>query len=150
MDGDFVVFLIGMRINRLWKIHKWLPVVSAMPKMIRELLANKDSGFLSAEMFFGRRTLMVQYWRSYEQLESYAFDQNQHHFPAWKAFNKNIRSDGDVGIWHETYLASKGTYENIYNNMPPFGLGKAGELIPASGKLEYGRDRIRIINEERG
>jgi hypothetical protein len=32
-EGNFVVFLIGMRINRFWKIHKWLPVASAMPKM---------------------------------------------------------------------------------------------------------------------
>ena len=29
MDGEFVVFLIGMRINRIWKIHKWLPVLLA-------------------------------------------------------------------------------------------------------------------------
>ena len=32
VEGDFVVFLIGMRINRLWKIHKWLPVAMAMPR----------------------------------------------------------------------------------------------------------------------
>ncbi len=25
-DDDMVVFLIGMRINRLLKVHKWLPV----------------------------------------------------------------------------------------------------------------------------
>jgi hypothetical protein len=25
MDGEFVVFLIGMRINKPWKLHKWLP-----------------------------------------------------------------------------------------------------------------------------
>ena len=26
IDGDFVVFLIGMRINQLWAVNKWLPV----------------------------------------------------------------------------------------------------------------------------
>jgi hypothetical protein len=26
VEGDFVVFLIGMRINRFWKVHKWLSV----------------------------------------------------------------------------------------------------------------------------
>ena len=30
IDSDFVVFLIGMRINRPWKVHKWLPVFLAM------------------------------------------------------------------------------------------------------------------------
>ena len=29
-EGDFVVFIIGMRINRFWKFHKWLPVAMAM------------------------------------------------------------------------------------------------------------------------
>ena len=26
IDGDFVVFLIGMRVNRPLKVWKWLPV----------------------------------------------------------------------------------------------------------------------------
>ncbi len=30
MKGEFVVFLIGMRINKPWKLHKWLPVFLAM------------------------------------------------------------------------------------------------------------------------
>ena len=39
IEGDFVVFLIGMRINKLWKVRKWLPVFVAMPRMLRELEA---------------------------------------------------------------------------------------------------------------
>lgn len=31
-EDGFVLFLIGMRINRPWKIHKWLPVAMAMPR----------------------------------------------------------------------------------------------------------------------
>ena len=46
MEGEFVVFMIGMRINKPWKIHKWLPVLTAMPKMIKELEADPNSGFL--------------------------------------------------------------------------------------------------------
>ena len=45
IEGDFVVFLIGMRINKLWKIHKWLPVFLAMPRMLRELERHPESGF---------------------------------------------------------------------------------------------------------
>ncbi len=37
VEGDFVVFLIGMRINKPWKVHKWLPVFLAMPRMLKEL-----------------------------------------------------------------------------------------------------------------
>ena len=39
IEGDFVVFLIGMRINKPWMIHKWLPVFLAMPRMLKELEA---------------------------------------------------------------------------------------------------------------
>ena len=39
IEGDFVVFLIGMRINKPWKLHKWLPVFLGMPRMLKELRA---------------------------------------------------------------------------------------------------------------
>jgi len=33
IDGDFVLFLIGMRFNQPWKVHQWLPVVRSMGRM---------------------------------------------------------------------------------------------------------------------
>lgn len=141
-EGDFVVFMIGMRINRFWKLHKWLPVASAMPKMIKELSAKPESGFLGFQSFGGFSLVLVQYWKSFEQLEAYAKDRNGSHYPAWKAFNTKIKSNGDVGIWHETYKVNAGNYECIYNNMPKYGLGKIGELIPATGKKEHAADRM--------
>lgn len=53
MNDSFVVFLIGMWINKFWKFYKWLPVAMAMPRMIKELIANKELGFISAEAWFG-------------------------------------------------------------------------------------------------
>jgi fumigallin biosynthesis monooxygenase-like protein len=44
VESDFVVFLIGMRINRFWKLHKWLPVARAMPRRLRELQQDPTSG----------------------------------------------------------------------------------------------------------
>lgn len=144
IEGDFVVFIIGMRINRPWKIHKWLPVAAAMPKMLKELSKKPESGFLGAE---NGLSLIVQYWRSFEHLEAYAKDANSLHFPAWVNFNKKVRSSGDVGIWHETYLVRSGEYECIYNNMPPYGLGKVGTLIPVSGKSEMAGGRLKAKQE---
>jgi len=144
MEGDFVVFMIGMRINSLWKIHKWWPVAMAMPKMIKELYKNKEHGFLSTESWFGRTTIMLQYWKSFEHLESYAKNKNAEHFPEWKKFNQKVRASGAVGVWHESYKASPGSYENIYVNMPKHGLGKAGILEKAFGKYEHARDRIML------
>lgn len=142
VDGDFVVFLIGMRINRFWKLHKWLPVASAMPKMINELSNKPESGFLGFQIFGGIPPVMVQYWKSFEHVEAYAKDRDGIHYPAWKAFNQKIKSNGDVGIWHETYKVNAGNYECVYNNMPKYDLGKIGEMIPATGRKEYATGRI--------
>lgn len=142
MEDSFVVFLIGMRINKWWKINKWWPVAMAMPKMIKELMAHKEMGFISAESWFGKTTIMVQYWESFEKLEAYARNKDAEHLPAWQAFNRNVKSNGDVGIWHETYLISKGHYESVYNNMPAFGLGKAGKLAEAKGNYHNAKDRV--------
>ena len=43
IKGDFVVFLIGMRINAPLKVHRWLPVARAMPRMITELTRQPQS-----------------------------------------------------------------------------------------------------------
>ena len=32
-----IEFALGMRINALWKLHKWWPVAQAMPRMLKEL-----------------------------------------------------------------------------------------------------------------
>jgi len=142
-DGGFVVFIVGMRINSLWKIHKWLPVAMAMPKIIKELYRNKEHGFLSTEGWFGRTAIMVQYWKSFEHLEAYAKNKNAEHLPAWKEFNQKIRKSNAVGVWHETYKVNAGTYENIYVNMPEFGFGKVGKLTPVSEKYEEAKQRIQ-------
>jgi hypothetical protein len=53
---------------------------------------------------------------------------------------KNSR--GDVGIWHETYLVKAGQYEAVYSGMPAYGLGRVGELVPATGNREDARRRL--------
>lgn len=142
LEGDFVVFLIGMRINHFWKFHKWIPVALAMPKMLKELSQNPGSGFLGFQLLGGIPPVTLQYWKSFEHLNAYAKDKNAHHYPAWKSFNQKIKSNGDVGIWHETYKVQEGNYECVYNNMPKYGLGKVGELIPAAGRKEFAAGRI--------
>lgn len=142
LDQDIVVFLIGMRINKFWKIHKWWPVASAMKRMLSELYQHPEMGLLNHQSWFGRTTLMVQYWQSFEHLEAYAKNRSAEHLPAWTAFNQQIASNGDVGIWHETYLISPEQYECIYHNMPAFGLGKVGELIPATGSHQSAHTRL--------
>ena len=142
LNGEFVVFLIGLRINSLLKVQKWLPLIRAMPRMLDELSRQPERGFLHAEMWFARTTLMVQYWRSMEQLLAYAKNPNAQHLPAWQAFNRSIGTDGSVGIGHETYAITPRCHESVYMNMQPFGLGRAGTLEAASGRRQSAAGRL--------
>jgi hypothetical protein len=142
LDGDFVVFLIGARINKPLNVRKWWPVARAMPRMLKELARQPELGLLHSEIWFSRTIILVQYWRSMEQLQAYAKSKDLQHLPAWRDFNKAVGTDGTVGIWHETYAASPGSHENIYVNMPPFGLGRAGTLQKAVGGRQSASGRL--------
>lgn len=148
VEGDFVVFLIGMRINKPLLVHKWWPVAAAMPRMLNELFRQPDLGFLHGEFWFSRTILVLQYWRSMEQLLAYAKNKEAEHLPAWQAFNKAVGTNGSVGIWHETYAVSAGGYESVYVNMPAFGLGKAGTLHPAVGSMHSASGRLQGLPRE--
>ena len=105
-DGEVVVFLIGMRVNRWRSLRSWWPPFMAMPRMLRELSQDPDSGLLGHRLLIGAGgPLVVQYWSSVEALLAYAQDRGAEHRPAWRRFNERARrSAGAVGIWHETYL----------------------------------------------
>ncbi|MBT8492647.1 MAG: DUF4188 domain-containing protein [Deltaproteobacteria bacterium] len=150
IDGDFVVFLIGARVNRWWKVHKWLPVARAMPRMIKELQVHPELGLLGADGWFGRTTIMVQYWRSLDHLMAYAHGKHRQHLPAWQAFSNKIGDGGDVGIWHETFMVKAGNYECVYGGMPRFGLAAANQVehVPAVGRLASARGRMTAREAE--
>ncbi|MGO1851013.1 monooxygenase family protein, partial [Microbacterium sp.] len=50
-DGELVVFLIGMRINRWSHVRDWWPTFRAMPPMITELMSDPDSGAVGYRLF---------------------------------------------------------------------------------------------------
>ncbi len=140
-DGEVVVFLIGMRVNRWWKPHKWIPPMVAMVRMLRQLytLPADETGCLG--ILRSSPSLTVVYWRSFEDLE--AFAHAAPHRPAWTAFNKAVgKSRDDVGIWHESYLVKEGCHESLYSGMPPHGLGKAVGTTPALGQMATARKRL--------
>lgn len=134
-----VVFLIGMRVNAWWKIHRWLPVALAMPRMLRELRARPGCGYIGGISLFG---MSIQYWESTEAMLAYASDRSGQHFPAWADFYKRVGTSGDVGIWHETYSVPAGSFETLYVATPPTGLGRYSELVPARGHLARARTRM--------
>ncbi len=148
-DKPFVVFLIGLRINKLWAVHKWLPAAQAMSPMIAELLRHPEKGFLGGTFAFAPTgPLVIQYWRSFEDLERFARNPSDPHLPAWRRFNQKSRAGDAVGIWHETYLVQPDQYEAIYVSMPKYGLGSVMEHIPVVGRLNDARDRLKGDKED--
>jgi hypothetical protein len=145
IEGAFVVFLIGMRFNKFRKVHKWLPVVMAMGPMLTALLEDRSKGLLGFRVLPGFRGItLIQYWRSFEQLERFARGKDDPHLAAWRRFNRLASAGGDVGIWHETYRVEAGAYESIYNNMPRFGLAAAAEHMPVSRKGQSAAYRLGV------
>ncbi len=87
--------------------------------------------------------MVVQYCRSFEDLERFARDTQDRHLPAWQRFNRVVGyRDGAVGIWHESYLVEPAHYETVYGNMPVFGLAQATTHVPARGGLSTARRRL--------
>ena len=148
-SDDVVVFIIGMRINRLRKVRSWWPTFTGMPRMLREL-AEADRGLLAAQSLFGGRTLVtIQYWRSAEELGAYARDASMSHAPAWRAFNKEAAATGDVGIFHETYVVPSDRIETVYGNMTEFGLARAlGSVERGSGHRTSAHERLDSTQPE--
>jgi hypothetical protein len=142
-DQPLVVFLIGMRINKWWRFDKWFPIASAMGPMLQTLFTDPEKGFLHAEFFWNfNGPVLIQYWRSFEDLERFARQPSDPHLKAWKKFNQAIGADGSVGIWHETYRVNPDQCESVYGNMPQFGLAAATEHVQAVGRRETARKRL--------
>lgn len=141
-EGELVVFHIGMQINRWWRPDLWIPAFMAMPRMLRELSMEKDSGLLGYQLLFGNGgPYVVQYWSSIEKLYAYASAPSQEHRPAWTAFNKRARkAPGAVGVWHETFLTERA--ESVYVATKPMGLAKATEHVPVGKRHERAQARF--------
>jgi heme-degrading monooxygenase HmoA len=154
-EGEVVVLLIGMRINHFWGVHHWLPVFAAMPRMLRELSRDRSRGLLGYTLLTGspRTYYVVQYWESKEKLYAYAAAPDMFHRKVWAAMNrKEKESRQHVGLWHETYVASEGSYESIYADMPPYGLAAATGVLPVEERGRRAADRLahRSSTERKG
>ena len=141
VEGDFVVFLIGARpsVRHPLQSFRDLSGTRGMPAMLRYLTEHPEKGLLGYQQL-GLGFINVQYWRSFEDLERFARDRDDPHLERWRHFWRRVGTSARTGIWHEAYLVRAGEYETIYGNMPPFGLGKAGALMPlAESKTARGR-----------
>ena len=143
IEGDFVVFAIGMRINKPWKVRSWWPVFTAMPPMVKELEANPEAGMLRAQpaLMFGGPAFL-QYWRSFEHLEAVRAATEQH-LPAWKEFNRRDRARGVGSGTRPTACAPASTRRST-------GTCRASASAPSASTARWGPRRAPRIGARSG
>jgi hypothetical protein len=142
IEGDFVVFIIGARINskrHAFRVLRDLGGRRGMNHMLKYLSEHPEKGLLGYETM---GLVNVQYWRSFEHLEAFAKDQDDPHLAAWRTYWKRVGNDTRAGIWHETFLVRDGEFEAVYSNMSPYGLGKASRLVPVAESVSA-RQRLK-------
>jgi hypothetical protein len=142
LGDEVVVFLIGMRINKPLRVRAWWPVFTAMPKMLKYLAEHPEKGLLGYQQAFLPSPVLVQYWRSFDDLARFARDRDDPHLEPWRQFNRRVGSSGDVGIWHETYRVERASIETIYGNMPSRGLAAATAVVPVGRGRDSAAARI--------
>jgi hypothetical protein len=143
IDGDFVVFLIGADLRDPENAGEAGELLMAMIDMLGELEQDPTKGLLGYHVFGAIGGVIVQYWRSFEALESYAKNPDAKHAPVWRAWNRLAKDQiASAGIWHETYQVKAGSYEAIYENMPLTGLQKAGTPVTVDEARASARQRM--------
>jgi hypothetical protein len=150
IEGDFVVFLIGARPNKFVDgFFKWMG--DAMEEMLIEQEENPEIGCLGSESFVGPTgTMLVQYWKSMDQLQKYARRSSNKHSSPWATMMAKGRESADYGFWHEAFEVKAGKYDAIYVNCPPLLLGNCRnvQLVQAEGTMKSAAGRLRKTDGE--
>ena len=126
IDGDFVVFLIGMRDQppvEAAQVAAGVRRDAAHAALARRAPRGRACSAGAAPGSRDPRSCSTGA-ASRTSTASPAPPASRH-LQAWKHFNAAVRASGDVGIWHETYKVRAGEYEAVYGNMPRIGLAAA-------------------------
>jgi hypothetical protein len=143
-DAPFAVFVFGMRLNRLRGLPRYVWGLRVLRSILRDLDAHPEHGFLAGRVYRAGRTLIaVQYWESFDALDAWARDHRLPHRKPWQQYLREALGDDAMGLWHETYLASPGSWEGVYVNMPPWGFAAGGEVVEMQATRGSARQRLR-------
>ena len=74
----------------------------------------------------GITTFYISYWRDLKGLQEFATS-SAHRLGQNAYLAKKFPY---MGIMHETYHSPKGSWETIYDNMPPTGFGESASQMP--------------------
>jgi hypothetical protein len=134
------VLMVGIRINK-WRLPwHWVPLLLAMPVMIRELTTDPAGGLLGYRLLIGpgpRQAMLIQYWRGIDELHEFTRRPASTHLAAQKRLWRHYAAAGGaVGVWHEILPVPGAAYECLYGNMPPTGIGALRGLRPLAWQMD--------------
>ena len=65
-----------------------------MPKMLRCCARHPELGCLGFQQWFGRTTILVQYWRDFDSLDRFSRDKDLPHLEPWRRSNRAVPGFG--------------------------------------------------------
>ena len=71
----------------------------------------------------GNALVTISYWKDIEHL--HAFAHGPTHRLGWNWWVTENQKYPHIGIMHETYAVPENSWENIYQNFQPFGMGES-------------------------
>jgi hypothetical protein len=118
----------------------------AIDRAAAEAMAT-GAGLLAADRFqLGRGHLgLLQYWQSFDHLE--AWTRRPPHSAWWGEAVERIRTRGDLGVYHETFLIPRDRVESVALECSPAGLARFGVAGEAVGPMTTSRGRLGRLRE---
>ncbi|MFO0951992.1 MAG: phenylacetaldoxime dehydratase family protein [Isosphaeraceae bacterium] len=142
-QAELCLIRLGLQIHKVWAWPYVLKLGRAIERSAAEAIS-AGAGLLQSEQYrIGTKHVgYLQYWQSFEALE--AWSHRPPHSEWWREALERMRTKGDFGIYHETYLVPRERLESIYLNCQPAGLLAFGESSDPAGRGANSRGRLGL------
>lgn len=149
IDGDFVVFIIGARLNsKLQAVRALIDLGGrrGMNHLLEYLTEHPEKGLLGYEnMGF----TVIQYWRSFEHLEAFAKNTDDPHLEVWRSYWRRVGKSTRSGIWHETYWSAPASTRRSTATCLPTGSGRRPRSCPLRSLWAHAGGSRRCLVDDR-
>jgi hypothetical protein len=139
--AELCLVRLGIQVRGLRALFYAIRLARAIDRSAAEAIAS-GAGLLHSERYsIGRNHFgVLQYWRRFEDLE--AWSHRPPHSEWWRKALERMRTRGDLGIYHETFLVPRDRIETIYLDCAPAGLAVFGTPGEPVGTMTTSRGRL--------
>ena len=139
--AELCLIRVGIQIRGLRALLYAARLGRAIDRSTAEAIAT-GAGLLHSDRFrIGRGHFgVLQYWRSFDDLE--AWSRRPPHSEWWRGAVERMRTRGDLGVYHETFVVPRDRIEAIYLDCSPAGLAAFGTPGEPVGPLTTSRGRL--------